>query len=262
MKNTKSKIAFFSAVAVFLVAVILLLNYLFPSLFKKGPEVVKQPEKIETQSGEKLPENPKNFDALQKINPDIYAWISIPGTLVDYPVLQYQYDKSSGEVNEDQDLNYYIDHDVNKKEKREGSIYSQRLNSKDFSDANTILYGHNMKDDSMFGSLHSYSKADFLKKNPYIYIYTKGHILTYKIYAAYNYDDRHILYSFDFTDPEVTYDYFQMTLNPKTTKRNIDSSVTLTAEDKIITLSTCVSGTHSSQRYLVQGVLIDDVLTQ
>ena len=117
-----------------------------------------------------------------------------------------------------------------------------------------------MRDDSMFGSLHEFRNKNFFKEHKYIYIYTRGHVLTYKIYAAYRYDNRHILNSFDFSDPDVVTDYFNMTLDPKTTMRNIDSSVSLTNEDRIITLSTCI--TSDAYRYLVQGVLIDDKRTQ
>lgn len=250
MKNKKYKVIFFTAIAIFLIAVTLLLLYLFPTLFKEE-KVVKQPEPVVQQNEEVLPENPKNFDALQKKNPNIYAWITVPGTKVDYPVLQ------SSKL---QPENFYINHDLKDRYLFAGSIYSQKYNSKDFTDPNTILYGHNMRDDSMFGSLHEFRKKKFFNKYRYIYIYTRGHVLTYKIYAAYRYDNRHILNSFDFSDPQVVTDYFNMTLNPKTTMKNIDSTTTLTNEDRIITLSTCI--TNDNYRYLVQGVLIDDKRTQ
>ncbi len=250
MKNTKYKVAFFTSIAIFLIAVILLLLYLFPTLFEED-KTVEQPKPVVQKQEEILPENPKDFEALQKKNPNIYAWITVPGTKVDYPVLQ------SSKL---QPENFYINHDLKDKYLFAGSIYSQKLNSKDFSDPNTVLYGHNMRDDSMFGSLHEFRSKKFFNKHKYIYIYTPGHVLTYKIYAAYRYDNRHILNSFNFSDPDVVTDYFNMTLDPKTTMRNIDDSVSLTNEDKIITLSTCI--TSDAYRYLVQGVLIDDERTQ
>ncbi len=250
MKNTKYKIIFFTSIAVFLIAVILLLLYLFPSLSKET-KTVQKVEPVVQKNEEVLPENPKDFDALEKKNPNIYAWITVPGTKVDYPVLQ------SSKI---QPENFYINHDLEDNYLFAGCIYSQKLNSKDFSDPNTVLYGHNMRDDSMFGSLHEFRNKNFFKEHKYIYIYTRGHVLTYKIYAAYRYDNRHILNSFDFSDPDVVTDYFNMTLDPKTTMRNIDSSVSLTNEDRIITLSTCI--TSDAYRYLVQGVLIDDKRTQ
>ena len=252
MNNKKAKIIFFTAIAVFLVSLILLLAYLLPRtvLLPEKNKVVKNPQ-ITVEKGEELPDNPKNFKELKKQNADIYAWISVPGTLVDYPVLQSGDDKVE---------NFYINHGLDNKYLRSGSIYSQRLNSKDFSDPNTILYGHNMKNDSMFGSLHSYRDPEFFKTNNLIYVYTEGHILTYKIYAAYRYDNRHILNSFNFSDEKIREDYFKMTLNPITTMKNIDTETTLTKDSKILTLSTCI--TNDNYRYLVQGVLINDQLTK
>ena len=252
MKNKKNKIIFIISVLIFIISLSLLLLHFFPNILSFGKNKVEVPKPSVSGSQEdNLPENPKNFDELQKENPDIYAWITVPGTLVDYPVLQSGDDKPE---------NFYINHGLDNEYLKSGSIYSQRLNSKDFSDPNTVLYGHNMRNDSMFGSLHSYRKAKFFKENQYIYIYTRNHVLTYKIYAAYRYDNRHILNSFDFKDEKVFAEYLEMTKNPKTTMRNIDTGVELTSESKIITLSTCI--TNDNYRYLVQGVLIDDQLTR
>ena len=85
--------------------------------------------------------------------------------------------------------------------------------------------------------------------------------LTYKIYAAYVYDNRHILNSFDFSDQKVLKKYFKYTQNPDSLTKNVRKlDKPLTVEDKIITLSTCTNGS-SNTRYLVQGVLIKDEQT-
>ena len=84
--------------------------------------------------------------------------------------------------------------------------------------------------------------------------------LTYKIYAAYEYDDRHILNSFDFSDKTVVKAYFDSTLNPTAMTRNLREDVTLTENDTILTLSTCTN--NDATRYLVQGVLFKDERTK
>ena len=90
-----------------------------------------------------------------------------------------------------------------------------------------------------------------------MYLLTPERKLTYEIYTAYRYDNRHILNSFDFSQESVLENYLQMTLNPDTISKNIRNGVTLNADSKILTLSTCWEGDKNS-RYLVQGVLISD----
>lgn len=86
-----------------------------------------------------------------------------------------------------------------------------------------------------------------------------NHRLTYKIYAAYVYDDRHILNSFKLSDKKVLKKYFEYTTNPNSLSKNI-RKVSLDINSKIITLSTCTNGAENT-RYLVQGVLIKDEQT-
>lgn len=248
----KWKIVLIASLTAFCIGLVALGLYLLPPLFS-GEEkpVVSEPVVSEPEKNEPvLPDNPIDFAALQAGNPDIYAWIKIPGTSVDYAVLR----------SNDKPEDYYLNHDTTGKYKFAGSIYSQMLNSADFSDPNTILYGHNMNNGSMFASLHKFRNADFFEKNKYIYIYTTGHILTYTVYSAYRYDNRHILYAFDFSDRQVFSDYLEMTKNPKSTIVNVRQDVEVTADDRIITLSTCI--TNDNYRYLVQGVLTDDQPTK
>lgn len=188
-----------------------------------------------------------NWKKLKEDNSDIYAWIYIPDTKVDYAVVQ------PGKKVSD---NFYLNRNIKKNYEFAGSIYSQKNNSKDFMDPVTVLYGHNMLNDSMFATLHNFEDQTFFKKHKYMYIYTPKHRLTYKIYAAYVYDDRHILNSFDFSDETVLKKYFKYTQNPDTVTKNT-RKVNLTTDSKVLTLSTCTSGAANT-RYLVQGVLIKD----
>ena len=204
-----------------------------------------------------LIDNPVDFEALNKINPDIFAWIYIPGmeeaygTSIDYPILQSPMDKPE---------DFYLTHDWEGKPLFDGSIYIQKMNYKDFSDPNTVIYGHDLYNKSMFTPLRKYRNADFFNKNDTIYIYTPGHILTYKIYSAFVYDDRHILNSFDFYNVEDYNSFLSQTLNPSSMVRQVRQGVEVTTDDKIITLSTCTN--NKSERYLVVGVLVNDQLTK
>lgn len=95
------------------------------------------------------PEEWIDFNYWQNRNADVYAWIRIPGTKIDYPVVQGDED------------GYYLSHDIDKESNIYGAIYTEKVNGKDFSSPNTVLYGHHMKDGSMFGILKKYKKADF-----------------------------------------------------------------------------------------------------
>lgn len=196
-------------------------------------------------------ENPIDFPSLRLENPDIYAWIYIPDTNVNYPVLQNPTDDS-----------YYLKHDKDGNYSEAGAIYSQLANKTDFSDPVTVLYGHNMNSGGMFATLHYFENKEFFDSHKDMFIYTEGHILTYRVIAAYQYDNRHILNSFNFTDPAVVQQYFNTVLNPDSLVVNEREGVQLTAEDKIVQLSTCTGDSNRLvRRYLVTGVLVSDQQT-
>lgn len=198
-----------------------------------------------------LPDNPTNFAALAEVNTDIHAWITVPGTPIDYPVLR----------SPDNAL-YYERRDYTGAYSVSGCIFTQFYNDADFSDRNTIVYGHYMYDGTFFGSLHNFRDPEFFEENRYIYINIPGHVLKYEIFAAYEYDNRHILYAFDFADDNVYEQYLADCLDPATMSRNVREGVTLTTDDRIITLSTCLANGDKNYRYLVQGVLVEDVRTK
>lgn len=206
-----------------------------------------------TSAEDLLPENPIDFVKLHETNKDIYAWIKIPNTNIDHPILQsYK-----------EDDNYYMTHDLNKNKSSAGALYTQKWNRLDFSDPNTVIYGHHKPTPVMFTQLLSFTDEEFFEANQTFYIYTPGHILTYEIFAAYLYDDRHILNAFNFQDEEVFARYLEECLNPKTMVKNVREGVTLTTQDRIVTLSTCYTwGREKSTRYLVQGVLRNDERTK
>lgn len=197
-----------------------------------------------------LPDNPINFKKLQNENKDIYAWIEIPDTKINYAILQSSSKKD--------DL-FYLDHNMYGEYEFSGSIFSQKQNSKDFSDPVTVLYGHNMINGSMFNNLHKFKDADFFKKHKTMYVYTPGHILEYEIVSAYIFDDRHILNTYNFSDKKELKSYIETITDPRSLVKNVRKDLKITTKDKILTLSTCTSS--DSQRYLVQGVLKNDTIT-
>lgn len=113
-----------------------------------------------------------------------------------------------------------------------------------------------MKNGSMFAQLHKYEDSDFFDANREVLIYLPDEVLHYTIFAAHIYDDRHLLYSFDFTDPEVYQKYLDSIFSIRDMSANIDKDITVTTDDQIITLVTCI-GSQPNNRLLVQAVLTD-----
>lgn len=212
--------------------------------YEELKETVKADEPQEEEPSAPV-QIPIDFEALRQQNPDVYAWITVPGTPIDYPILQRADDNS-----------YYLNHTIDYEEKVEGAIFTENYNSTDFEDANTVIYGHDMKNGTMFRSLLDYQDREFFEKNKQIIIYTPDAIRHYEIFAAYPYDNRHILLSFDFSDKSVYRQYLDNVFSIRDMNACIDNSVEADTDDKIITLSTCY-GTQRHMRYLVQAVLTD-----
>lgn len=264
-KKKGAKTAFIVSIIIFAVLLVACFVYLyaFTPLFRSRGDgeatgTVPPITSVDVTSGDDtsapdvvLPDNPVDFEAQRQINDDIYAWISIPGTNVDYPILQSKVD----------DL-FYLRRGLDKKYSVAGVLFTESHNSLDFTDPVTVVYGHDMRGygDDMFADLHYFENAEFFRDNEYFTICIPGHVLTYRIVSAYKYDDRHIMNSFNFDDPDVVREYFDYVMHPAMIPMNVREGATLADGDKLVVLSTCMSDT--SYRFLVNGVLIDDQPTK
>ena len=186
---------------------------------------------------------PVDFDRIRKENPDIYAWITIPDTDIDDPVLQ------SAEEGK------YLNQDALGQENEGGAIYSEMANQQDFSDMLTVLYGRSTVAGGRFADLLNYEDAEYLQAHNLITIYTPTGIHYYQIFAAYRYDDRHLLKSFDCSEERVYNSYIKGILEQRNLYACIDASVSPQWPQKILTLSTG-HPSGDSYRYLVQAVEI------
>lgn len=214
-------------------------------VMQDGTETAKTDETQPLENETLYVRNDIDFAALQERNPDVYAWIEVPGTLVDYPILQHPEDNS-----------YYLNYTIDHKKATAAAIYTEDYNSRDFNDHHTVIYGHNMKNDSMFGSLHSYHDSGFFEENRDIIIYMPKETRVYKIFAAYTYDNRHLLHNFYCEESGSFQSYLDEIFSIKDFDAHIDHDMEVTGDDYVITLSTCVESGNSAQRYLVQAVLV------
>lgn len=185
-----------------------------------------------------------DFDALNEINRDLFAWIYINDTNIDYPIAQHP-------VEDD----FYLNHDMYGDARFAGCPYIRLSNKNDFSDPNTVVYGHNMKSGSMFSTLHYFQNGDFFASHPYIYVYTSDKILVYEIFAARFFSDDDLLVKYNFADPVSYQKFIDDIYNNKSMRNNIRNEVDVTINDRILTLSTCVGGSPA-ERFLVHGKLL------
>lgn len=182
---------------------------------------------------------PIDFAGLKAINGDIYAWIDIEDTNIHYPIVQSPDDDK-----------YYLKRTIEGKKGYPGSIYTQMVNAKDFSDFNTVIYGHDMKDGTMFKHLHKFSDAEFFETHDTIVIYTEKAIKVYRVYAAIVYDNRHIVLSYDQNDVEARKAFIQSINDSKNFRNQFREGMTIDENSKLLTLSTCITG-YPRNRFIV-----------
>ena len=185
-----------------------------------------------------------DFEALAAQNEDVVAWVEVPGSNVDYPVVYS--DDNSYYLNHDLDGNYYVG----------GSIFLDMENSRQLGEPLTVIYGHFMPDDSLFTQLHRYEDRGYFDEHPAVNVYTPEHQFKYSIVAALAVDDRYIFYNMD-TGEYIDYsspDDVQYFLDWVTGTRDLSANVDMddcTVDDQYLVLSTCTSLADSNDRYIV-----------
>lgn len=173
--NKKRRIIFNILLLIF-IAVFLYSGYQVLTWIKSDQQIKKLENglfsEVVTETENELERTTINFEKLQEVNQDVIAWIRINNTYINYPIMQ-------GETDE-----YYLRKDINKEYSISGSIFVDASTSENFSDANTIVYGHNMKNGRMFSDLSKIYNGD-LGKNIDVEIYLKDKTLRYKVFACY-----------------------------------------------------------------------------
>ena len=178
-----------------------------------------------------------SLEALREENPDVVGWIFLPNTSINYPVVQ-------GEDNQ-----HYLHYTWNNKKSVSGSIFLEATNAADFSDFRSIVYGHNMADTSMFGSLHRYARLSYWEVFPYVYLVTDEGVLRYEIYSSYKAAVDSKTYALDLDD-RVKESFIQMTVDESELETGIVPAVT----DRLLTLSTCTNS--ADHRRVVHARLV------
>lgn len=178
-----------------------------------------------------------DFGALQAENGDVLGWIEIPGTELSYPLLQAE------------DNEFYLTHNWKKEPNSAGSIFLECTNVPDLSGYHTIVYGHRMTTDAMFGTLKYYSDPAYQEEHPSVYIAMPDGVYRYDIFAAFTAHVRSMVYRLDLPGREAEFVEFCLE------NSEIDTGIVPSPEDRILTMSTCVDMGQSDYRWVVQGRL-------
>ncbi len=181
--------------------------------------------------------NPIDFDALLALNEDIVGWLRIRALDISYPVVQ-------GEDND-----FYLHRTFEKTDNFAGCLFLNYVNKPDLTDQNSIIYGHNMKDLSMFGKLKKFREEGTYEKSKFFWIFTPDFIYQYRIFAATVVNKTGLTYQTSFSDEQ-----FDEFINYAFEHSEIEASeVDVTKEDRIVTLSTCTG--DDATRFAVMGKL-------
>ena len=181
-----------------------------------------------------------DFDYLQEINPDIVGWIFMENEKINYPIVQGT------------DNNYYLVRLPDKTWNRLGSIFMEYENKPDFSDDTTVLFGHNMLDESMFGSLKYYREQWYYDENPHMYIFAPHATYRLEIFAGYVVKEK------DIGSLHQTFESIEEKrkfVADSILRSTFESNVHIDDDDRIVSLFTCTYD-YADARYVVHGKLV------
>ena len=184
-----------------------------------------------------------DFEKLLEMNSDVVGWIRFDEpSEINYPVVQ-------GRDNEE-----FLKRTFEANTNKLGTLFVDVNNPGDFSGRNTFIYGHNMKNGSMFAQLLKYKDDSFYKEHPYFYIYTPdGKVRTYEIFSAGVVKDTSDSYIMDYADDAA----FQTYIDYIKQQSAYPTSAEVTTASKIVSLSTCTN-VRDDERFLVHGVMIKE----
>ena len=203
-----------------------------------GDKAQAEEETAATQEG---PLSEVDFDALRVTCPDIVGWIEIPGTVIDYPIVQ-------GEDNV-----FYLKHLPDGTANVNGSIMMDQVNSPVFADDVTILHGHHMRSGAMFGDLNEYEREAYYLEHPMMRLYTPAGDYDVAIFAAYSVDGATFAYPTVFSGREG----FEAFLHRARTRSYFQTDVEVAYGDRILMLSTCAYA-YENERFLVVGKILEE----
>jgi sortase B len=191
-------------------------------------------------------ENQLSFQELQAINPEVFSWLTVYGTHIDYPVAQGDNDNNIKYVNTNALGRYSIS----------GSIFLDYKNKKDYSDFKNILYGHHMDKNAMFGEIGNFADKNYFNARKYGMLYYGGREYGL-VFFAFAHTDAYNDMVFNVDVKEKSQKQLHLD-NLLRLSIHICKDVSVTADDRIVLLSTCSSGSTNGRDILI-GKITDEI---
>lgn len=213
-------------------------------------DMVSNPQRNEETGGlanETAADGHIDFVRLQQENPDIFAWLYVPGTVIDYPVLQ-------SPISDD----FYMAHTADGTAGEAGALYTEMPNMMNLCDFNTIIHGKDINEADLFADLHKFENPDFFTEHEVFYIYLPDNVLTYEVFAAYYDLGSDILRRYDYTTYEGCQDHLRQIYSLRDMNKNLrEGWEDLTPYHFLVTLNGNIRESQDKQ-YVVIGVLTGD----
>ncbi len=184
-----------------------------------------------------------SWKALRKMNPEIVAWIEVPGADISYPVVQGT------------DDTYYLHHSFSREKDAFGTIFLGSVHKKDFQESHCFLYGHNMEGNMMFANLNRYEEKEFWEECPEFYVYTPEKLLNYRIFSVQQAAALSPGFQYGYELGSKAYQEQLKTLSGNSLYK---TEVSLDAEAPMVTLVTCNSSLDEKIRMTVHGILVKE----
>lgn len=178
-----------------------------------------------------------DFEALQEINPDIVGWIYIEDTEINYPIVQGD------------DNSYYLKHLFTGEWNSAGCIFLDSRNTGDFTDTNNVVYGHHMRNETMFSNLDYYKTQEFYDTHPVALLLTPEQNYKLEFFAGYVASVEDDAWQLGFTAMG-----FKDWLFARTEQSCFNSDVIPAVTDYVVTLSTC-SYEFENARFVIHGII-------
>ena len=231
-KANKTKVIINIIQLIFIVVLIYSLIHIF--LWYKSNKANKQVMQELSQIIEIVKEDGKddkkykiNFEELKNKNPNTVAWLKVENTNIEFPVVKAN------------DNSYYLTHNFNKENNSAGWIFADYKNKFNGKDKNIVIYGHNMRDNSMFGTLKNVIKEEWYnnESDKYITLVTENEYSIYEVFSVYQIEKEDYYIKTDFNSDKEFEEFLQ-----KIKERSIkDFNIDISKENSILTLSTCAN---------------------
>lgn len=180
-----------------------------------------------------------DHEALLEVNGDYACWIYGPGTPIDYPIVH------------DENNDYYLNHLFDGRRNSSGTLFMDYRNLPGFLDPNTLVYGHHMRNGTMFGTLTDYYNGGYYEAHPYMLLVSEGEICVIELFAGYVTSSGDHCYDIAISDEEDMLEFIATAMR----KSDFESLASIQPTDRLITLSTCAYAFENA-RYIAIGRLL------